>query len=274
MSLESLRFSQLSRVASTFLVLVVLTALPVAAQGRAPAPSNPGAQTVAGVPSHPTQGDPEWGIAYGNSYDVPAAAFVPRDTTSVWQDSGWGRYHLQSSTSGTYEANDLMAPVNLPQGALVTVVRAFWCDSDAAQNMTTYLTAYDLNSFSGFTDIGSVTSATAGCTDSDYFSLSTTIDNYNNQYNVIVRFGGAGASLDFRGARLWYFLQISPAPATATFADVPTDYWAFRHIEALYASGITAGCGTGPAIYCPERTITRAEMAVYMAKALGLYWTD
>jgi len=78
--------------------------------------------------------------------------------------------------------------------------------------------------------------------------------------------------LRFGGATLWYTLQISPAPATATFSDVPTGYWAFRHIEALAASGITAGCGGSN--FCPENYVKRSEMAVYLAKALGLHWSD
>jgi len=71
---------------------------------------------------------------------------------------------------------------------------------------------------------------------------------------------------------LWYFRQVSPAPASATFADVPTGHWAFRFIEALVSSGITAGCGGGN--YCPDGNVTRAEMAVYLAAALGLDYPD
>jgi len=69
-----------------------------------------------------------------------------------------------------------------------------------------------------------------------------------------------------------YTLQVSPSPATATFNDVPTTHWAFRFIEALAASGITAGCGGGN--YCPESPLTRAEMAVYPATAPGLHDPD
>jgi hypothetical protein len=64
--------------------------------------------------------------------------------------------------------------------------------------------------------------------------------------------------------------QVSPAPATATFNDVPTGHWAFRFIEALADSGITSGCGGGS--FCPDNTLTRAEMAVFLSKALGLHY--
>ncbi len=51
---------------------------------------------------------------------------------------------------------------------------------------------------------------------------------------------------------------------------MPTGHWAFQHIEALAASGITAGCSATE--YCPDAPLTRAQMAVFLAKALGLHW--
>ncbi|HNC09483.1 MAG TPA: S-layer homology domain-containing protein, partial [Anaerolineales bacterium] len=60
----------------------------------------------------------------------------------------------------------------------------------------------------------------------------------------------------------------SPPPATGTFSDVPTDYWAAAWIEQLAAEGITSGCGSG--IYCPENPVTRAQMAVFLVKAFNL----
>jgi hypothetical protein len=69
-----------------------------------------------------------------------------------------------------------------------------------------------------------------------------------------------------------YRLQVSPAPATATFTDVPTGHAFFQFIEALAASGITGGCGNGK--YCPDNPVTRGQMAVFLAKALGLQFPD
>jgi len=66
------------------------------------------------------------------------------------------------------------------------------------------------------------------------------------------------------------FLPVSPAPATATFNDVPTNHPFFQFIEALYASGITGGCQAAPPLYCPDNPVTRGQMAVFLAKALGL----
>jgi hypothetical protein len=54
-----------------------------------------------------------------------------------------------------------------------------------------------------------------------------------------------------------------------TFADVPVGYWAFSWIERLYDSGITGGCGTSPLIYCPESSVTRAQMAIFLERGMN-----
>jgi len=58
----------------------------------------------------------------------------------------------------------------------------------------------------------------------------------------------------------------SPTPVTNTFTDVPLTYWANGYIERLFAAGITGGCGVG--IYCPDATVTRAQMAVFLLKGM------
>jgi hypothetical protein len=76
--------------------------------------------------------------------------------------------------------------------------------------------------------------------------------------------------IEFRGIVVYWHRQVSAAPATATFADVPTGHPFFRFVEALVASGITAGCGGGN--YCPDDPLTRGQMAVFLSAALGLHW--
>ena len=68
-----------------------------------------------------------------------------------------------------------------------------------------------------------------------------------------------------------YKLQVSQAPGTPTFNDVPVADFGFQYIEALAASGITGGCGGGS--YCPDSPVTRRQMAIFIAKALGLSWS-
>ena len=53
-----------------------------------------------------------------------------------------------------------------------------------------------------------------------------------------------------------------------TFSDVPFSYWAHDWIERLYNADITGGCGTNPLRYCPEGTVTRAQMAVFLLRGI------
>jgi hypothetical protein len=81
-----------------------------------------------------------------------------------------------------------------------------------------------------------------------------------------------GTGARFRGAEVGYRRMVSPGPATPTFGDVPASHQFYRFIEALFASGITVGCNASPPMFCPDSSITRGEMATFLAKALGLNW--
>jgi hypothetical protein len=95
------------------------------------------------------------------------------------------------------------------------------------------------------------------------------IDNVSNVYFVKVSAKDTGS---FTAVRVYYTLQISPAPAVATFGDVPTTHPFFPFIEALAASGITSGCQSSPPLYCPDQALTRGQMAVFLSTALGLHF--
>jgi hypothetical protein len=56
--------------------------------------------------------------------------------------------------------------------------------------------------------------------------------------------------------------------ATAVFGDVVSGYWAWDFVERLYNAGITGGCATNPLRYCPEETVTRAQMAVFLLRGI------
>jgi 2',3'-cyclic-nucleotide 2'-phosphodiesterase (5'-nucleotidase family) len=53
---------------------------------------------------------------------------------------------------------------------------------------------------------------------------------------------------------------------TTIFADVSASYWANSSINSLYNAGITTGCGGGN--FCPETAVTRAQMAVFLVRAM------
>ncbi len=58
-----------------------------------------------------------------------------------------------------------------------------------------------------------------------------------------------------------------PPACAGIFSDVPCPGgFAVNWIEQFANDGITAGCGTG--IYCPDNPVTRAQMAVFVEKAM------
>ena len=61
-----------------------------------------------------------------------------------------------------------------------------------------------------------------------------------------------------------------PAVDESSFTDVDSGRWYLPHIERLADLGVSKGCATDPRRYCPDRPVTRSEMATLLARALGL----
>jgi CSLREA domain-containing protein len=73
--------------------------------------------------------------------------------------------------------------------------------------------------------------------------------------------GTNGARCDIGAYERWV-LAYHPA----SFADVPSGHYAYAYVETVAASGITSGCGGGH--YCPDSTVTRAQMAVFLERGM------
>ncbi len=62
-----------------------------------------------------------------------------------------------------------------------------------------------------------------------------------------------------------------PAPIDRSrFADVDEGEWWAVHVERLAELGITRGCATEPARFCPDSPVTRAQMATFLTRAFRL----
>ena len=61
-----------------------------------------------------------------------------------------------------------------------------------------------------------------------------------------------------------------PQAGSSRFVDVDDAAWWMAHVERLAELGITQGCATEPARFCPEDPVTRAQMASFLARAFGL----
>jgi hypothetical protein len=61
----------------------------------------------------------------------------------------------------------------------------------------------------------------------------------------------------------------APPACEGVFADVPCPGgFAVDYIEGIAAEGVTAGCGNDN--YCPDASITNAQMAVFLVKAFEI----
>ncbi|MGE5276432.1 MAG: S-layer homology domain-containing protein [Acidobacteriota bacterium] len=224
---------------------------------------------------------PRGGESYGpgaNYLVIPSAAFMPDTQATTYSVSSNG--YITTSLGATFRA-----PVDLPAGASVVNVCAFTYDNDAAFNVGVQWEARemgdsDANPKEALLGITSTPSSGAPgyaltCVPlasptliRKFQDLDGDGHSHFSWYRVSVSFGGGQTG--FGGAVITWLRTVSPAPASATFGDVPTNFLYFRAIEALAASGITAGCGGGN--FCPNGTVTRGEMAAFLARALGLHW--
>ena len=161
-----------------------------------------------------------------------------------------------------------------PQGHWFHEIELEACDTDAVSQVTATLVVVANNESSATEVAVAATGGTPGCNlFSSLLAPPIAIDNLFNSYFVeVTNGGGTTDAVRFQAVRVFYNLQVSPAPATATFADVSTVHPFFRFIEALASSGITGGCGAGN--YCPDFPVTRGQMAVFLSTALGLHFPD
>lgn len=207
----------------------------------------------------------------GSVLSIDSSAFTPVDSTTTWT---WDFSTMaRVRNGGTYPWFD--AAVLLPGGAHVYHVAFEVYDGDATGDVRGFFGVSN-GAPAGSGTLFSTGASTSGSPGWVYLSESVdfTVDNLSNTYLVEVNAGGEVTvpAVSFRRALIYYTLQVSAPPATPTFLDVPTDHPFFQYIEALSASGITGGCGSGN--FCPGAPLTRGQMAVFLSKALGLYWPN
>ena len=64
--------------------------------------------------------------------------------------------------------------------------------------------------------------------------------------------------------------ESEPRASSSRFADVDDSEWWMPYVERLAELGITAGCASEPARFCPEDRVTRAHTASLLSGAFGL----
>ena len=217
----------------------------------------------------PAQQAPSFGTDDVATYVVSAWDMQPTDSDVEWNIDPSNGHRYQTSSGG------FIGVAHLPQGAEIVSMTLEACDTaqlGAVEASLTRTTFAGVNTL--LAEAATSVAGTPGCVYVDA-DLATPVTVENNAYRYLVmtsQFGFIGDTLTIGAVRIRYRLQVSPPPPAATFGDVPTSDPAFQFVEALVASGITVGCGGGN--YCPDAPLTRRQMAVFLAKGLGLHWPD
>ena len=200
---------------------------------------------------------------------IPVVAMTPNAGASYLQNNSQHRHIVAGS--GLFYGS-----VDVPTGSLITGVELEACDGNASMSVTLQLLRCAAPGGSACTvmaDVGTPLIGTPGCGLFTAPSVFTpVVDNQNFRYVTVINITGANTTVSAGGVRIAWVRQVSPAPGSASFADIPVGHPLHRFVEALFAAGITGGCGGGN--YCPDAALTRGQMAVFLSTALGLHWPN
>ncbi len=175
-----------------------------------------------------------------------------------------------------FNGHHYFAGLSLPSGAVIDYV-GLQSESGSDGGMSGLIaTLFYVDRYSGTTSgIVSVPSSNhSGFFLTDFNPSALGWQLASNAHNALVFdvYQAQGWRAYFGWVEVWWHRTVSPPPATATFPDVPTDHPFFQFVEALHAAGITGGYGNGN--FGVNDPVTRGQMAVFLAKALGLHWPE
>ena len=222
------------------------------------------------------EGPPE---LYGSDINysfISAEEFVSTSASCAWQRAILMAPQKPNAWYPSIVDCQVVAPLHLPAGALVTSMSILY-DNQFAGDMTVSWYRY-------FQGLGQADRTRVATWTSPGASSGWEWSTLNIEPDVTFAHTGPNPGAVYnhtlevefkerilvRGVIVQWRRQVSPGPATATFGDVPTSHAQFRFVEALAASGITGGCGGGD--FCPNNPVTRGQMAVFLATALGLHY--
>jgi hypothetical protein len=213
---------------------------------------------------------PNFGTATTSTYSIGACDAKDMSGNASFPTNDCA--YVTTTDTGSPTVAELGFPVHLPTGVLITSITTYYFNNNSIAHPSLRLSEASVAGVAGQIVDLSPTSNGGGTTS---FTVDLVpphqVDDSSFSYAILAAISsnsGAGLRQTIIKFDVNYMLQVSPAPATATFGDVPTSSPQFQFVEALVAAGITAGCGGGN--YCPNSPLTRGQMAVFLAKALGL----
>jgi hypothetical protein len=218
------------------------------------------------------------GQSYGPGEQVLAIG------SPAFQPAASGGTFFRSGNAYLYGAGNYLAPLALPDGAQITLMCVYADDEDGPSSVAAEIDAAKMPA--GGQDPGLVVVQGSGvtanfdfgfgtvCTSPMTYTFHTTADLDGNGVENLFHFVNVSvtANAGLGGVRVFWHRQVSPLPAASSFDDVVLGSQYSQFIEALKSAGITGGCQAN--LYCLDRPITRAEMAVFLSLGLGLHWVD
>lgn len=214
-----------------------------------------------------------WGTAAGHS-TLMAYEFVPEYTCCI------EKLHGATYCPSDIENDDPMyveGHLEVPDGAMLSQFQIWAYDTDPVNGLTVEL--YEVCQAPGFnapttTLVTSIDTFGSAGTYFGFKPLNGRRVRSDCTYDFRVAFNPIpackGTALQLQKVALVWVRDVAPGPGTATFSDVSPGHPFFRYVEALAGSGVTGGCGSNN--YCPEAPLTRAQMATFLSRALGLEW--
>lgn len=206
---------------------------------------------------------------------IPASAFRGRSTSDAFTSNG----AVLTPTVDNFTR--FVAPIDLPNGAVLEQAVIFITNGDPFNGITANLMTYGFGTstattcgpdvvwtgslpfLSGVSRL-SLTGLAQGLLPKSFCGQEESYLHYFLEVTLPSTF------TSLSGAVLVWRRVMTAAPVGATFNDVPEGHPFHRAIEALAASGITSGCGGNN--FCPNGVVTRDQMAKFLANALGLYF--
>jgi len=213
---------------------------------------------------------PEAEESFGQSSQatwIAAQEFDPMDSGITWNRGPIGIGSFRCRTGGGNLWFD--APIRLPSGARLSIMRLFYLDN-AAGNVTLWLHRTRVSETPGVAasvaQLGPLISSGGG--------YGNVAGAYNqiiaNRLNIYSARLNIGTGVCVIGVRLFWNRQIRTG-LSHPFIDLGGLNATFiNSIAAMAQSGITVG--TSPVTFSPNNPVTRGQMAVFLARALGLYW--
>ena len=168
--------------------------------------------------------------------------------SNVYGSSGWRNGGPIVVSSGS--APPIPASISYPSSDNDGNFTVSWSSSSGA-------TSYTLQRATNASFTGAVTVYTGSSTSYNQTGLG------NNTYYYRVSASNVYGSSGWRNGG-----PIVVSSSSSLFIDVPPDHWAYDAIYKIYNAGITKGCSVNPLMYCPDKTVSKAAMAVFLLRSL------